>query len=248
MRTRAFALRNYKEIIRDKLNIAFGLGFPIIVLLLLTLIQSNIPVSLFEIDKLTPGIAVFGLSFISLFSGMLIAKDRVSSFMLRLFTSPLTANDFILGYTIPLLPLAIAQIAVCFIVALFLGLQISINILITIVVLLPAAVLFIAIGLLCGSLFNDKQVGGVCGALLTNLSAWLSGTWFDVELVGGVFKAIANALPFIHAVNAGRAALIGNYSGIFPDLWWVIGYAILTLVFAVIVFTRKMNSDSAVKE
>ncbi len=245
MRTRAFALRNYKEIIRDKLNIAFGLGFPIIVLLLLSLIQSNIPVSLFAVDRLTPGIAVFGLSFVSLFSGMLIAKDRGSSFMLRLFTSPMTASNFILGYTIPLLPLAIAQIAVCFIVALFLGLELSVHILMTILVLLPAAVLFIAIGLLCGSIFNDKQVGGVCGALLTNLSAWLSGTWFDVDLVGGAFKAISNALPFIHAVNAGRAALSGNYSGIFPELWWVIGYAAALIVLAIVVFTHKMNSDSA---
>lgn len=245
MRTRAFALRNYKEIIRDKLNIAFGLGFPIIILLLLSLIQANIPVSLFAIDRLTPGIAVFGLSFVSLFSGFLIAKDRGSSFMLRLFTSPMTASNFILGYTIPLLPLAIAQIAVCFLVALLLGLQISVHILMTILVLLPAAVLFIAIGLLCGTVFTDRQVGGVCGALLTNLSAWLSGTWFDVNLVGGAFKAIANALPFIHAVNAGRAALAGNYGDIFPELWWVIAYAAAVMAIAIAVFTRKMNSDSA---
>jgi len=246
MRTRALALRNYKEMVRDKLNIVFGLGFPVIIMLLLSLIQSNIPVSLFEIDRLTPGIAVFGLSFISLFSGMLIAKDRVSSFMLRLFTSPLTAENFILGYTIPLLPLAIAQIAVCFIVALLLGLEVSVSILMSILVLLPAALLFIAIGLLCGSVFTDKQVGGICGALLTNLSAWLSGTWCDVNLVGGAFKAIANALPFIHAVNAGRAALAGNYGAIFPDLWWVIGYAAVMMGLAIAVFTHKMNSDSAV--
>ena len=113
-----------------------------------------------------------------------------------------------------------------------------------IVVLIPAAMVFIALGLLCGSLFNDKQVGGVCGALLTNLSAWLSGTWFDVKLVGGAFEAIANALPFIHAVNSGRAALSGDYAGIFPDLWWVIGYAVALTVLAIVVFTHKMNSDS----
>jgi len=84
----AFASRNSKEILRDKLNLAFGIGFPVVLLLLLTAIQSNIPVPLFVIDHLAPGIAVFGLSFVSLFSGMLIAKDRTSSFMLRLFTSP----------------------------------------------------------------------------------------------------------------------------------------------------------------
>lgn len=248
MKTQAFALRNFKEITRDKINIFFGLGFPLVLLMLLSLIQSNIPVSLFEIDRLTPGIAVFGLSFVSLFSGMLIARDRVSSFMLRLFTSPLTATNFIAGYTLPLLPLAILQIAVCFITALFLGLAPSVNILLTIAVELPTALVFIAIGLLCGSVFTDRQVGGICGALLTNLSAWLSGTWFDVELVGGAFKSIANVLPFIHAVNAGRAALAGNYADIFPDLWWVIGYALILTVLAIMVFTRKMNSDTAAKQ
>jgi len=244
MKTFAFASRNSKEILRDRLNLAFGIGFPVVLLLLLSAIQSNIPVQLFALDHLTPGIAVFGLSFISIFSGMLIAKDRTSSFMLRLFTSPLTSSDFIFGYTLPLLPMAVLQIAVCFTMAFFLGLTVSINVLLTIFVLLPAAVLFIAIGLLCGSLFNEKQVAGVCGALLTNFSAWLSGTWFDLDLVGGAFKRVADALPFVHAVKAGRAALSGNYSFIFPDLWWVIGYAVVIMAIAILVFTSKMNSDN----
>lgn len=244
MRLRAFASRNLKEMVRDKLNLAFGLGFPVILLLLLSAIQSNVPVELFSIDQLTPGIAIFGLAFISLFSGMVIAKDRTSSFMMRLFTSPMTSADFILGYTLPLIPLAIGQTAVCYIVALFLGLNVTINILMAIVVALPAAVVFIAVGLLCGSVFNDKQVGGVCGALLTNVSAWLSGTWFSLDLVGGAFKTIAELLPFAHAVDAGRAALSGSYAEIFPDLWWVIGYAVVLTVIAVLVFKHKMTSDA----
>lgn len=243
MKTLVFASRNTKEIVRDKLNLIFGLGFPVVLLLLLSAIQANIPVSLFEIDQLAPGIAVFGLSFISLFSGMLIAKDRTSSFMLRLFTSPLRSSHFILGYTLPMLPIAIGQIIVCFVFAMFLGLEPSLNIVLTVIVLIPAAVLFIAIGLLCGSIFNDKQVGGVCGALLTNLSAWLSGTWFDLNLVGGAFRDVAYALPFVHAVDAGRAALSGNYAAIFPDLLWVIGYAIVLTGLAVLVFMRKMRAN-----
>ena len=146
MRIMAFASRNNKEILRDKLNLAFGIGFPLILLLLLTAIQSNVPVSLFKIGELTPGIAVFGLSFISLFSGMLIAKDRSSSFMLRLFVSPLAPSEFIFGYVLPLLPMALMQIVVCFIAAFFLGLPISLHVLVAIVVLMPAAVLFIALG------------------------------------------------------------------------------------------------------
>jgi ABC-2 type transport system permease protein len=244
MKMLAFASRNFKEIIRDKLNLAFGLGFPLVLILLLSAIQANIPVDLFLIDHLTPGIAVFGLSFISLFSGMLIAKDRSSSFMMRLFASPIQSWDFIFGYSSPILPMAIVQIMVTFIVAFFLGLSVTVNVLLAIVVLIPAALLFIGIGLLSGTLLNDKQVGGVCGALLTNLSAWLSGTWFDLDLVGGGFKALANALPFVHAVDAGRAALIGDYAAILPDLWWVIGYAIFILGIAILIFMRKMNSDA----
>lgn len=239
-----FALRNTKEILRDKLNLLFGIAFPVIILLLLTAIQSNVPIEIFSLSELTPGVAVFGLSFVSLFSGMIIAKDRSSSFMLRLFTSPMTAKDYILGYMLPLIPMAMVQISVCYLVAIILGLPISANILLSIVVLIPSALLYIAIGLLCGSLFTDKQVGGICGALLTNVTAFLSGTWFDLELIGGAFETIANLLPFSHAVNAGRFALAGEYSEIMPELVWVLGYAIGFIILAVVVFTRKMNSDS----
>ena len=245
MRMLVFALRNTREILRDRLNLAFGIGFPLAVLLLLSAIQANIPVSLFALDQLTPGIAVFGLSFISLFSGMLIAKDRSTSFLMRLYAAPLTAADFILGYTLPLLPMAILQSTVCFVAAFFLGLKVTVNVLLTLAVLLPSGVLFIGIGLLAGSLLNDKQVGGICGALLTNVSAWLSGTWFDLSLVGGAFKTVAYWLPFAHAVDAARAALNGHYENIFPHLWWVIGYAVGTLLLAIAVFHRKMNSDRA---
>ena len=171
MKSLVFASRNRKEILRDPLNLAFGIGFPVVILLLLSAIQANIPVEIFAIKKLICGIAVFGLSFISLFSGMLIAKDRSTSFLMRLFTAPLSAPDYIIGYTLPLIPMAVLQIAISFIVAFFLGLTVNVNVLFAIIVLLPAAVLFIGIGLLAGSIFNDKQVGGICGALLTNLSA-----------------------------------------------------------------------------
>jgi len=243
MKMIAFASRNFKEIIRDKLNICFGIGFPVVLLLLLSLIQSNIPIPIFEISTLAPGIAIFGLSFFSLFSGMLIAKDRTTSFIDRLFTSPMTESDFIIGYAFPVLPIAIFQMLFCYIFSIFLGLEISLNIFLAILVSIPCAVIFIALGLLCGSLFNDKTVGGVCGALLTNLTAWLSGTWFDLNLVGKGFKIVADLLPFSHGVNAARAAISGNYSELLPDLLWTIGYAIVLMLISIVVFKRKMNSN-----
>ena len=243
MRILTFANRNAKEIIRDPLTLAFGLGFPLVLILLLSAIQANVPVSLFEIEHLTPGITVFGLSFMTLFSATLIAKDRGSSLLQRLYTTPLTPLDFILGYTLPIVPFAVAQSIICYIVAIILGLDITVNILFAVLFIIPISVLFIALGLLFGSILNDKQVGGICGALLTNLSAWLSGTWFDLELVGGAFKQIAYALPFVHAVEMERATLAGNFSDIFPHLWWVLGYALAALVIAVLLFLRQMKKQ-----
>ena len=241
MRMLTFAKRNFKEIIRDPLNLSFLFGFPVVLLLLLSAIQANIPVSMFEISHLAPGIVVFGLAFMTLFSATLIAKDRQSSFMHRLYTTPMTSADFILGYTLPLIPIAVAEGVASYIFAVILGLKISLNILLSIVFVIPIALLYIGMGLLCGSVFNDKQVGGICGALLTNLSAWLSGIWFDLELVGGAFQKIANLLPFVHAVELERAVIAGNLAGVFPHLWWVLGYSVAVLLAAVGLFLRQMK-------
>ena len=243
MRMLKFANRNTKEILRDPINLFFGLGFPLVLILLLSAIQANIPVELFEIQHLAPGITVFGLAFMTLFSATIISKDRGSSLLQRLYTTPLTPTDFILGYTVPMIPIAVAQSAICYIAAMILGLEMTLNILYAILFTIPVSVLYIAMGLLCGSLFTDKQVGGLCGALLTNLSAWLSGIWFDLDLVGGVFRKIAYALPFVHAVEMARAALAGDFAGIFPHIWWVLGYAAVLLVLAVMSFLRQMKKQ-----
>ncbi len=241
MKMLSFAMRNAKEILRDPLTVCFGLGFPLVLILLLSAIQANIPVELFTIQNLSPGITVFGLSFMSLFSATLIAKDRGSSLLQRLYTTPLTPLDFILGYTLPIIPFAVMQSVICYIVAVILGLDITVNILLAVLFIIPISILFIALGLLFGSILSDKQVGGICGALLTNLTAWLSGTWFDLELVGGGFKKVAYALPFVHAVELERAIIDGSFGNIFPHLLWVLGYAIITLVIAVLLFLRQMK-------
>ena len=243
MRMLTFAGRNTKEILRDPLNLFFGLGFPLVLILLLSAIQANIPVALFEIQHLAPGITVFGLSFMTLFSATIIAKDRGSSLLQRLYTTPLTPLDFILGYTLPILPISLAQCLICYLAAIVLGLEMTVNLVYAILLILPVAVLYIALGLLCGSVFTDKQVGGICGALLTNLSAWLSGIWFDLDLVGGAFQKIAYALPFVHAVELERAALAGNFRQILPHLGWVLGYGSVLLGLAVLMFLRQMKKQ-----
>jgi ABC-2 type transport system permease protein len=238
-----FAKRCAKEILRDPLNLMFGLGFPIVLLLLLSAIQANVPVKLFEIESLAPGITVFGLSFLTLFSATLIAKDKESSLLQRLYTTPLKSSDYILGYMLPIIPIAIVQSVICYLIAIAIGLPITINIIYAILMIVPIAIFYVALGLLCGSVFNVKQVGGICGALLTNLSAWLSGVWFDLELVGGTFSKIANVLPFIHAVELERAMISGNFSESLSHIYPVLGYAIVIMIGAILLFLRKTKKQ-----
>ena len=241
MRMMTFAKRCTKEILRDPLNLGFGLGFPLVLLLLLSSLQANIPVSLFAIDTLAPGITIFGLSFITLFSATLIAKDRESALLQRLYTSPLTGFDFIMGYMLPILPIALGQAVICYLFAIPLGLTVSINIVYAIIGIIPMAVFNIALGLLCGSVFGVKQVGGICGALLTNLSAWLSGVWFDLKLVGGLFEKAANALPFVHAAEMEKALFGGNFEAAAPHLLPILLYSALITAVAVVCFLRQMK-------
>ncbi|MDO4731286.1 MAG: ABC transporter permease [Clostridia bacterium] len=241
MRMMTFAKRCAKEILRDPINLGFGLGFPLVLLVLLSAIQANIPVNLFEIDTLTPGITVFGLSFMTLFSATLIAKDRESAFLQRLYTTPLTGFDFIIGYMLPIFPIAIGQTVVCYLFAIPLGLTVSQNIIYAVIGIIPMAIFNIALGLLCGSVLGVKQVGGICGALLTNLSAWFSGVWFDLDLVGGAFKKIANALPFVHAVELERALFNGNFENTVFLILPIILYSVLMTMIAVFCFLWQIK-------
>ncbi len=243
MRMMAFAKRCAKEILRDPLNLAFGLGFPLVLLFLLSAIQANIPVGMFEIGTLTPGITIFGLSFMTLFSATLVSKDRESALLQRLYTTPLTGFDFIMGYMLPMLPIALAQVVICYLCAIPLGLPVSINVVYAVAGCIPMAVFDIALGLLCGSIMGSKQVGGICGALFCNLSAWFSGVWFDLDLVGGFFEKIANVLPFVHAVEMGKGLIAGNFLDAAVHALTVFVYSALVTALAVFCFLMQMKKQ-----
>lgn len=243
MRMITFAKRCTKELLRDPVNLCFGLGFPLVLLVLLSAIQANVPVNLFEINTLTPGITVFGLSFMTLFSATLISKDRESAFLQRLYTTPLTGVDFVIGYMLPMLPIALGQTLICYLFAIPLGLTLRIQIFYAVLGIIPMAVFNIALGLLCGTLLGVKQVGGICGALLTNLSAWFSGVWFDLDLVGGTFRKIAQMLPFVHAAEMEKALFQGNFEAAASHILPIVLYSIGATIVAVICFLGQMNKQ-----
>lgn len=245
-RINVFIKRNTLELVRDPLMTVFCVGFPVILIVLLSVINKNIganaaaQVPLFAIESLAPAASVFGLSFLSLFSGMLIAKDRSSSFLMRLYSSPMRPAEYIAGYLLPLIPIAVVQTLICFAVSIIFGFKPGFDILLCIIYMLPADVLYLAIGLLLGSLVNDKAVGGIA-SVIVNVSAWLGGTWFDVSMLGKNFGKICGYLPFIRATQAARAAISGDNSTLLADILLVSAWAILILVLASLVFRKKMK-------
>lgn len=242
-----FARRNAYEILREPISLFFGGLFPVVLLALLSLINSAIPaeanMTLYDIENLAPGIAAFGLCFLSLFASMLVSKDRCSSFMLRLRTSPLRAWEYIAGYCLPMLPMAMAQNILCMAAAIPMGLKPTFHIVSIAVGLLPTACLFIALGLLLGTVLSEKAVGGICGALLTNLSGWLSGTWFSIEMIGGTFETICEVLPFYPSALAAKSLLNGQWIDALPNIGIVAAWAAAASIAAILIFTHKMKSD-----
>lgn len=246
-----FSSRNFKEIVRDPLSYIFCLGFPIVMLIVMSMINESIPkeanMTLFRIDNLSGGIAVFGLTFIMLFICLSVSKDRGGAFLTRLYSTPMRSADLILGYMLPSSLLAVIQIAITFIasfiISLITGIELNIpGLLLGILTLIPSVIMFAAFGLLFGTLFSEKAAPGLCSVVIS-FASFLGGVWFDVDNVGGGLNKFCNVLPFVHAVKSARLAISGDFSDIGTHLLITIGYAAVLTAAAIMVFSRKMKAD-----
>lgn len=250
---KAFSVRNFKEIIRDPLSYIFCLGFPLVMLIIMTLVNDSIPaetgMTIFRIDNLAGGIAVFGLTFLMLFVCLTVTKDRSGAFLTRLYATPMQSGDFIAGYVLPTALLAVIQIFITFIasfiVSLIVGIKISpLGLLLSLLSLLPTVVLMIGFGLLFGTLFSEKAAPGLC-SIIISLASFLGGVWFDAEATGGVMFDICKVLPFWHAVKAARmACALDIGSEFFTHLIITAAYAALIIVAAIFIFRQKMKADN----
>ena len=181
MRALVFTSRNIKELLRNPLSYLFCLGMPLVMLIVMTLINASIPkpeipadaklfnislteaaetTKVFNIEMLTPAIAIFGLTFIMLFSCIAVSSDRTSDFLTRLYASPMKSTDFIIGYTLPFAIIAAVQIVITFIAGEIISLIVkgeSFNIgymLLSLPLFIPAVILFIGIGIFFGTLLR----------------------------------------------------------------------------------------------
>ena len=237
-----FAKRNFKELIRDPLSLVFEILLPLFLLFIFQ--QFNIPSESFKLEYFTPGIILFGFSFITLFSSNLIAKDRSTSFLIRLGTSPMRPHDYILGYMLSLLPIVLIQNVLFFALALLLGLNFTINIIFTILISLVVSILFLGFGILIGSLVSERASGGI-GSIIVQLVCFTSGMYFPKEMVGKVFGFICDILPFESCLNIIQGVLNNNFDLIsLRNIITFLIYTIIVLVISIILFNKKMVSDN----
>lgn len=250
-RISAFSSRNLKEIIRDPLSYIFCLGFPLVMLIIMTLVNDSIPpeaeMTIFRIDNLAGGIAVFGLTFVMLFCCLTVAKDRSGAFLVRLYATPMKSGDFIAGYMLPVSLVGLAQMLITFVTSFVISLVTNtelnfIGLLLAMLTLLPTVIMMISFGLLFGTLFSEKAAPGLC-SIVISFASFLGGVWFDVEGTGGILADICNVLPFFHAVKAARLASALTFDGYFPHLLITFVYAAVITAAAIIVFNRKMKAD-----
>lgn len=252
MKIKSFAVRNIKEILRDPLSYIFCLGFPVIMLIVMSVINQSIPDTpgtpkIFNIEQLTPAIAFFGFTFVMLFTAIQISKDRGGAFLVRLYMSPMKSIDYILGYTIPVFIIGIAQIVITFIfgeiIAFITGTSIdAAKLLFAILVLIPSLLLFIGLGIIIGTLFNDKSAPGISSIFITVVSL-IGGIWMDIDTMGGTIKSISEILPFYHGVKSARCTVMGNNDEILSSFLICTAFAVAIYIIAVVIFAGKMKSD-----
>lgn len=245
-RTLIFARRVVLELLRDPLSYVFALGFPIVMLIVMTLVNRSIPaeaaMTIFNLPSLTPAVWVFGMTFLMLFSAQLLAKDRGESFLIRLYLSPMTSAEFLIGYLLPAASLALLQGVITFltgaVIGLFTGESLPVTGILTSMLLsLPAILLFISLGLLFGILFSEKSAPGISSVFIS-AGALLGGIWMDVDALGGLWLSICRIFPFYHAVRLSRAGFVDT-DGILLSLIIVPAYALLLFGLAALLFRRQ---------
>ena len=241
MRTLTFAQRNFKEIIRDPLSIIFAIILPLFLLYIFQ--QFKIPNEVYSIENFTPGIIIFSLAFITMFTASLVAKDRTSSLTARLGVSPMKGTDYILGYTLAVVPLVLIQNILFFITAVILGLKFNINVIYTILAVIPISMLFISLGILIGTITTEKSSSGV-SSIVVQLVAFTSGMYFTTDMVGNTFSTICHILPFESSLNITKGILNSSYNNILFSIVIVSIYTIIVVILAIVLFKRKMISDN----
>ncbi len=247
-----FAGRTTKEILRDPLSFVFCLGLPVVMLVAMYAIFSP-SAPWFGLEVLTPGIAVFSNAFIMLYMTLLVSRDRSTAFLCRLYTSPMRASDFVLGYALPGAAIGLGQLVACYLAAILTGLVTGSTdwfslggIPLAILSAIPMMLAYVGIGILFGCLFSERGAPGLCSVIISG-GGFLSGAWMPIETLSKGFRTVCRCLPFYPAVLMGRT-LLTETAPTAENLWipllTTVLYALALSVLTAFIFSKKTRREA----
>ena len=235
--------RNIKEILRDPLSLIFTLALPLFMEILFYLIFHDLTEQ-FQMKYLAPGIVVFSQAFLTLFTGLLLSTDKNTSFLTRLYVSKAKSYEFIFAYALSVLPITLVQSLLFFLVGgIFDTSLFGLGMILAIVLSVVTSLFFIGMGILFGSICNEKSIGGVSSIVIVGQSV-LSGMWFPVDGLNEGMITFMNVLPFRNATMLIQNMIIGvndSFNDFILPLLIVLGYTVLAFVVAILVFKNKMK-------
>ncbi|MFC1945076.1 ABC transporter permease, partial [Chloroflexota bacterium] len=220
-----------------------GLGFMEVPIPLdVVLSEGKVAIEDEYINSLVTGMAVFGLMILITSVGGIMVKDREKGFLTRLMTCPARPSDFIFGYTLPFIPVIIVSAAVYLGVGMLMGLSIVGNFGLAFLILFITGLCCLGIGMIVGTVaMSEEQASGAPMLFIVPI-AMISGAWWSVEQIPSAIKGIAEALPFLHAIDASRDVITRGVglSGVLTDLYWLVGWTVAIFALGVILFRRSM--------
>lgn len=257
-RTRAFIKRNFTEMLRDPIIYIFCLGFPVVMLILFQIINNytNGTTPIFDPSALVPGIMMFSFTFVMLSTALLSSKDKQTSFLRRLYTSPMKAHEFVIGYAVPGFTIGLFQSIVCILFGWIINLILNkeyisfSGCLLVILSQIPMLLICVFFGIIFGSLLNDKSAPGLCSVFISGAGI-LGGCWMPLDAMGG-FEKFCKFLPFYPSVTLGRIFSGAYHSdgtkyafdstaaiGLIP----IAVFLILGIIFSFVCFKHQMSKD-----
>jgi ABC-2 type transport system permease protein len=196
------------------------------------------------VDFMGPGIIIFGLLILIPTSARTMVRDKERGFLSRLLTTPTTPVDFLLGYSLCLVAITIAQIIIFVAAAWGLGMDIVGSLWLAFLIFFLTGLSSIGVGMVVASLSkSENQAEPLCWLISMPL-AMLSGCWFSIEMMPSYLRTVAYAFPYAHSIDASRGVLIRGVGleATSNDLLFLIGWAVVIFLLGVILFRRSMRS------
>lgn len=247
LRILSLTKRNIKEILREPVSLIFLIALPIAMQILFYYMFHSLTTQ-FEMKYLAPGLIGFANTFLCLFVAILVANDRQFSFITRIYTTPVTSFEFIMGYLLSAIPFGFVQVFAILLVGVIIDVSLlSLSLLLIFPLSLISILLFASMGILFGSLFGTKAVGGIASIVVTGQSI-LSGMWFPVEGMSEGFITFMKVLPFKNVSmlfqNVATPSLMaGQFEGIWLPIIIITGYTLLSVVLSCICFLKNSKNN-----